>query len=128
MHTHAVRKDADSVSSLVFDVLTWAREPQIKRALVIVDNAGGEGKNETVLCTLNTLVWYDWFTEVGMRNLFPGHAHSYLDALFSHLQRAMRWQTMCSLADLADALSQAIKKKGLAPVVCMMEQAVDWSS
>jgi hypothetical protein len=50
-----------------------------------------------------------------------------LDSLFSHLQRAMRWSTLCSVADVADVLSQAITKQGLQPVVCVMEYAVSWS-
>ena len=116
-----------SVSTLIFEVLRWCKEPQVKQALVILDNAGGEGKNETVLCVLNTTVWYDWYAEIGLRNLFPGHAHSYLDALFSHLQRAMRWKTMCSLADLADALSHALSKEPLRPILCVLERAVDWT-
>ena len=128
MHTHGVRKDADSVSTLVFEVLRWCKEPQIKQALVISDNASGEGKNETVLCVLNMTVWYDWYAEIGLRSLFPGHAHSYLDALFSHLQRAMRWTTMCSLADLARALSHALSNEPLRPILCVLERAVDWTN
>jgi hypothetical protein len=127
LHVHGVRKDADSVSTLLWELMAWCREPQIKRVVLIVDNAGGEGKNETVLATLSAAVWYDWFEHASMRNLFPGHAHSYLDALFSHVQRALRWRTICSLADVADTISHALRKEPLRPTVGVLERAVGWS-
>ena len=127
LHVHGVRKDADSVSTLVFEFLSWCREPQLKRLVLIVDNASGEGKNEVVLSTLNLAAWYDYFGEINMRNLYPGHAHSYLDSLFSHIQRSLRWRTLCSVADVADAVAHSIRKEPLKPVVLVLERSADWT-
>jgi hypothetical protein len=127
MHVHGVRKDADSVSTMLFEFLQWCREPQLKRLVFIVDNAGGEGKNTVVLSMLNLAAWYDYFAEVKMRNLFPGHAHSYLDSLFSHVQRSLRWRTLCSLYDVADAIAHSIRKEPLKPHLVVLERAVAWT-
>lgn len=126
-HVHGVRKDGDSVATILWELLCWCREPQLRKALLVVDNASGEGKNEAVLCTANMSVWYDWYADIGMRNLVPGHAHSYLDALFSHVQRAMRGRTLCSLADVAESIGGAMRNEKLQPTVCVLERSVDWT-
>lgn len=127
-HVHGVRKDGDSVSTLLWEFMAWCKEPQLKRLVLIVDNAGGEGKNQVVLATLASSTWYDWYDETNMRSLFPGHAHSYVDSLFSHLQRAIRWHTICSLADLADVIGHALHKEPLRPIVGVLERAVGWTA
>ena len=58
----------------------------------------------------------------------PGHTHTYLDALYSHLQRALREHTLGSVADVVDALTHAFKDERLQPTITVLEAASDWSA
>lgn len=70
--------------------------------------------------------WAGLVESVEIHMLEPGHTHNYLDALFSHLQCAKRQHTLCSVADLVDALQHAFSAERLKPNIVILERAFDW--
>ena len=105
LHTYAVKKDGNAVATELFDLIRCAREQRHRHLILSFDNAAGEAKNDTILALCDLLVAFDWFDTVEIHQLEPGHTHTYLDALYSHLQRALREHTLVSVADVVDALT-----------------------
>lgn len=128
LHSSAVKKDGNTVATELFDVIRRARDQHHKHLVLSFDNAAGEAKNSTVLSLCALLVGMDWFESVEIHQLEPGHTHTYLDALFSHVQAALRRNTLVSVADVVDALASAFKRESLAPSVTIVEKATDWAS
>jgi hypothetical protein len=126
VHSNAICKDSNVVATELWEVITKARETRHKHLVLSFDNAAGEGKNQYVLAFCALLVSLNWFETVEIHALEPGHTHSYLDALFSHVQRAKRERPLCSVADVVDALSHSFSADPLKPVVVLLERAWDW--
>lgn len=112
----------------LFDLVRRAREPRHKRLVLSFDNAAGEAKNSTVLALCDMLVEFDWFRTVEIHQLEPGHTHTYLDALFSHLQAALAQGTIASIADVVDALENAFTSEKFSPSITVLERASDWTA
>jgi hypothetical protein len=67
-----------------------------------------------------------WFVRVRVLLLLPGHAHNLLDALFSHLQHAIRTCSITSIAAIADAIQHAFTAERLQPHLHAMLRSWDW--
>jgi hypothetical protein len=126
LHSAAVRKDGNAAATELFSIIAKPREQHHRHLILSFDNAAGEAKNDTVLALCALLVWLDWFETVEIHLLEPGHTHTYLDALFSHVQRALSERTLASVADVIDALSHAFTTEHLQPHILFLQCAFDW--
>lgn len=128
LHTDHVRKDGNAVATALFEIIRAVRDPSHKQLLITHDNASGEAKNTTLLALWTMLVLEGWFSTITMMCTAPGHGHRYLDALFSHLQRALHQRTLTSFADVIDALQHAFTAERLQPHITVLLRAYSFSS
>ena len=127
LHLTSILKDGNTVATLLHEVISHARLPHHEHLVLSFDNAVAEGKNFVILALAVLWVSLGWFTRVRILNLLPGHTHNYLDALFSHVQNAVRTQTIASLADIVDAISKSsFHDPLLQPKVYILNRSWDW--
>ena len=127
LHLTSIVKDGNSIATALHEVVSKARLPHHEELVLSFDNAVAEGKNVVILLLCVLWVSLGWFVRIRILMLLPGHTHNFLDALFSHLQRALSTRTIASIADVVEALQGAFSdNKKLKPRVLLMARSWDW--
>ena len=126
MQLTSVLKDGNTVATLLHEIVSHARLPDHEHLVLSFDNAVAEGKNIVIIALAVLWVSLGWFARVRILNLLPGHTHNFLDALFSHVQRAVCSCTIASMADVASAMATAFTSPALQPKVLVLHRSWDW--
>lgn len=91
--------DSDFYISLLFhhlkeSLLSIKAENRPKTLYLQVDNSAAEGKNQYLLQFAALLVHSDWFEEVYIHYLQPGHTHEDIDRLFQPFHTYFQWKVI----------------------------------
>jgi len=107
--------DADFYVSLLFNHLKESLlsiQPQNRPTTLYlqVDNSAAEGKNQYLLQFAALLVHHEWFEEVYIHYLQPGHTHEDIDRLFQLFHTHFQWKVIETM-DEAITFAQSIYHK-----------------
>ncbi len=109
--------DSDFYISLLFhhlkeSLLTLDPGKRPRTLYLQVDNSAAEGKNQYLLQFAAALVHHNWFDEIFIHYLQPGHTHEDIDRLFQLFHTYFRWKVIETM-DQAVEFARAIYPKDI---------------
>jgi len=77
-----------------------------------MDNAAKDNKNTTIFAYLSYLVRMNWFQEIYVHFLPPGHTHSNLDQKYSVISQRLKNKDIFNMHDLTSEVGELFKEMG----------------
>ena len=90
-----------------------------------MDN-GSENKNRWMFGFLSMLIYWEWFIEINVYFLQPGHTHEDVDQMFSRISTQLDKHTIGSIPSLITALTTS--SSTVAPSVTLLPAFMKWST
>jgi len=88
-----------------------------KELTIIMDNCGGQNKNQIMICLVPLLVELQWYEKVNFAFLIAGHTQNSCDHLFNILKLKHQKSNIF----LPEMLVKTVNKCNLVDAVCMKE-------
>ena len=110
----------------IYQMLSSYSDNQRPSILLLQVDNGSENKNRWMFGFLSMLIEWEWFVEVNLYFLQPGHTHEDVDQMFSGISTHLDTHTIGSIPSLISSLST--NAKTIPPSVSVLSSYMHWSS